>query len=146
MKGVPNPEMLKIHFLKEGRITIGAAKRLVNTIREESAKLPNILELPAPMVIVGDIHGQFYDLVNMMRKAGNPKEQPYLFLGDYVDRGMFNTEVVLYLFALKIAYPKTVFLLRGNHEGRQMTNHYNFRRECMCFFFFSFFSTTSPSL
>lgn len=131
MKGLPNPDMLRIHFLKEGRITIGAVKRLVTAIREMHAKLPNILEVQAPMVVVGDIHGQFYDLVNMMRKAGNPKDQPYLFLGDYVDRGMFNIEVVLYLFACKLAYPKNIYLLRGNHEGRQMTNHYNFRRECM---------------
>lgn len=129
-KGVPNTELLKVHFSKEGRITLGAAKRLIAGVREISAKLPNVLNLTAPMVVVGDIHGQYYDLLSMLKKAGNPKDQPYLFLGDYVDRGLFNTEVMLYLFALKLAFPRNVHLLRGNHEGRQMTNHYNFRREC----------------
>lgn len=130
MKGVPNAELLKVHFAKEGRITIGAAKRLISAVREISAKLPNVLQLTAPMVIVGDIHGQYFDLLSMLKKSGHPKDQPHLFMGDYVDRGLFNTEVLLYLFALKLAHPRNVHLMRGNHEGRQMTNHYNFRREC----------------
>ena len=55
---------------------------------------PNIIELAAPVTVVGDIHGQFYDMVNMFDKNGWPGDtHTYCFLGDYVDRGQFSCEV-----------------------------------------------------
>jgi serine/threonine-protein phosphatase 2B catalytic subunit len=61
-----------------------------------------VLRIGEPIVIVGDLHGQFYDLVHMLEKAGDPAEINYLFLGDYVDRGIFGLEVVLCLIAIKV--------------------------------------------
>jgi serine/threonine-protein phosphatase 2B catalytic subunit len=54
-----------------------------------------------------------------------------LFLGDYVDRGIFSIEVLIFLFSLKLNFPKDVMLLRGNHETKAMTEHFTFREEVL---------------
>ena len=69
-----------------------------------------MLELQDPVTIVGDIHGQFYDFLQILELGGNPPETKYLFLGDFVDRGNWSVEVLLLLFALKINHPGRVFI------------------------------------
>mmetsp|Transcript_28367 Transcript_28367/g.27309 ORF Transcript_28367/g.27309 Transcript_28367/m.27309 type:complete len:111 (-) Transcript_28367:84-416(-) len=65
----------------------------------------------------------------MLEKAGDPADINYLFLGDYVDRGIFGLEVVICLLCIKMSFPKTIVLLRGNHESRNMTENFTFREE-----------------
>ena len=80
--------------------------------------------------VVGDIHGQYYDLLNLFNINGYPSEDNiYLFNGDYVDRGSFGIEVITTLIAFKILYPNHFFLNRGNHEDIDMNKKYDFAIE-----------------
>lgn len=82
------------------------------------------------VVVVGDIHGQFYDLLQIFSIAGWPSEEnPYLFNGDFVDRGQHSLEVILTLFAFKLRFPNAVRMNRGNHEAVDLNLRYGFAAE-----------------
>ena len=82
------------------------------------------------LTVLGDTHGQFYDLLNIFKKFGKCSEDHvYLLNGDFVDRGSWSTENCLYLYVLKILYPRSMFINRGNHETLDMNRTYGFSDE-----------------
>ena len=95
---------------------------------------PRCLFISSPCYVFGDIHGNLEDLHffsdNLWRLGMDLAAGNFLFLGDYVDRGLNCLETVAYLFAMKYTLPQKVFLLRGNHETRDVNGweeHYHER-------------------
>lgn len=71
-------------------------------------------------------------MLNIMNINGFPSaENPYLFNGDFVDRGSFSVEVILTLMAFKLHNPGCIFLNRGNHESPDLTKMYGFEGEVL---------------
>jgi len=100
--------------------------RVKTILMEES----NVQPVLSPVIVCGDIHGQFYDLLELFRIGGDIKEQRYIFMGDFVDRGHHSVETLQLLLCYKARYPDKITLLRGNHECRQVTQVYGFYDEC----------------
>lgn len=118
---------------KGGGVSSSDAEELCALCVELLIEEGNVEMVDTPLVICGDIHGQLHDLLTLFDVAGGgpPPNHRYLFLGDYVDRGLFSVETLLLLVAYKVAYRDCVYLLRGNHESRQITSVYGFYDECL---------------
>ena len=102
-----DPNLIKAYLEQGGALSKDCLLELVSRAKRVMDAEPNLLRVQGKVIIVGDIHGQFYDLIWMLRKTWNKLGQgcKLLFLGDYVDRGLFGVEVIAYLFALKVSNP-----------------------------------------
>mmetsp|Transcript_31865 Transcript_31865/g.62733 ORF Transcript_31865/g.62733 Transcript_31865/m.62733 type:complete len:319 (-) Transcript_31865:189-1145(-) len=110
---------------------------LVHQATAVLAKLPTLVEIDLPagsrLHVVGDLHGQYSELLKVLAVCGWPasRQNYFIFNGDFVDRGNKSVEVMLALLALLAAHPGTVFLNRGNHETQRMNQRYGFYREVL---------------
>jgi len=118
--------LLNGHLLDESDVA-----EICTKAREIFSAESNVVPVKSPVTVVGDLHGQFADLLELMKIGGKAPDTNYLFLGDYVDRGYDSVETVCTVVAMKVRWPSRVFLLRGNHESRQITQVYGFYDECL---------------
>ena len=119
---------LTLFFHDQGLLHRKYVLQILLAAKDVFAAAPSLLRLSLPLdqdgrkghiTVCGDTHGQFYDLLNIFEIGGNPSaENPYLFNGDFVDRGSFSFENVMLLLAWKLAVPNGLFMLRGNHESK----------------------------
>mmetsp|Transcript_58375 Transcript_58375/g.123831 ORF Transcript_58375/g.123831 Transcript_58375/m.123831 type:complete len:313 (+) Transcript_58375:94-1032(+) len=119
-------QLKRCEYIKESEV-----KTLCNKARDILVEEANVEQVDAPVTICGDIHGQFFDLVELFQVGGDCPSTNYLFMGDFVDRGFYSVETFLLLLALKVRYADRITLIRGNHESRQITQVYGFYDECL---------------
>ncbi|KAF5352207.1 hypothetical protein D9758_009184 [Tetrapyrgos nigripes] len=121
------PDFIPDHWisdLKECRhLQEDDMKTLCERVRALLMEESNIQPVSSPVTICGDIHGQFWDLLELLRKGGDVPETSYIFMARIL-------ETVSLLLVLKARWPDKVTLLRGNHESRQITQVYGFYDEC----------------
>jgi len=119
-------QLKRCEKLKENEV-----RSLCLKVREILVEEGNIQRIDTPVIVCGDIHGQFHDLMKLFKVGGNVPDKKYLFMGDFVDRGYNSVETFELLMALKVRYPDRIMLIRGNHECRKITQVYGFYDECL---------------
>ena len=131
------------HFKEEKKIHKKYVLQILSMAKEHFKETSSLLNLRLPedpvskrllhFTVCGDTHGQFYDLCNIFENIGGfPSDtNPYLFNGDFVDRGSFSFETVMTLLIFKLACPTALYMTRGNHETKNMNKIYGFEGEVL---------------
>jgi serine/threonine-protein phosphatase 5 len=128
-------EMIE-HFKNQKNLHKKYLYTILLQAKEIFSKLQNIVKINIAenelITVCGDVHGQFYDVLNIFSINGNPSpSNQYLFNGDFVDRGSFSCEVIITFLAFKVLYPEHFFMSRGNHESKALHKIYGFEGETL---------------
>lgn len=110
---------------------VGVTHALVQAIEKELPSLVDIaVDSTSKITVCGDTHGQYFDLLHIFELNGLPSmANPYVFNGDFVDRGSWSVEVIVTLMAWKVLEPSCMHLTRGNHEALSLNKIYGFEGE-----------------
>lgn len=124
-------------FNSNGLIPHETAIKIIVRGTNRLNKLPNKLNIKAPVTVIGDTHGQLPDALQVLTKgglqaltAGLKNKVKYMYVGDFVDRGPRSVELLLLLLSLQEEFPDQIILLRGNHETEHTSREYGLYEEC----------------
>lgn len=130
-------EILRPHGRSRFSFPIHLAQAIILQATDIFKSEPNLIYLDNSendklITVIGDVHGEFTTVKKIFHMFGKVSEDHiYIFNGDFVDRGQYSCEIALLLYSLKIVYPHCIYINRGNHESRSMSNIYGFREEVM---------------
>ena len=92
-----------INMLKRGEIlSEKVLRRCCEKVKEILIEESNVQPVNSPVTLCGDIHGQFFDLLQLFKIGGEIPDTNYIFMGDFVDRGYNSVETFELLMCLKI--------------------------------------------
>ncbi len=122
-------------FAAGGQLNIKSVRRILRKAYKILKASPNInnvdMDEDTTVTVVGDLHGQLNDLLHILSCNFPSPKSKYIFNGDFVDRGPDGVEILILLFLLILALPRSVFLNRGNHEDFGLCCIYGFQKECL---------------
>ena len=116
------------------KFPINSVLTLIFHVKKIFEREQTVISMRSPVNVVGDIHGHFLDLIRILQTFGLPFTKQFLFLGDFVDRGEFMIETVIYVYLLKANFPEKVQIIRGNHEFESLCSTSGFLSEVMSFY------------
>jgi hypothetical protein len=101
-----------------------APRLLFDDARDEDSRAVAVVRadagVPSDLWIVGDLHADVLTLANIVAyaesQAGPDRPAHFLFLGDFVDRGIHDHELLLLLFRLMMDHPERACVVPGNHD------------------------------
>jgi protein phosphatase len=103
-------------------ITSQSALEICSAAKLSFSSDSTLLDLTGEILVLGDLHGHILDFLRILREFGFPPSRRYLLLGDLVDRGEFSIHTALYVFVLKVLFPDSFFVIRGNHEWEDVNS------------------------
>jgi len=66
---MPDMKVIRDHLSLEGSVSKALVVRLVTEVTSLFKSESNMLKVQQPVVIIGDIHGQFFDMIHMFEKV-----------------------------------------------------------------------------